>query len=95
VPFTVADGVVTNIYALHLVSKFGVKKRFELVAESRPGLTVIIATPTVDLESFADRRVSVIARVPVEGYKEGQTVTVNVRVGDETQRLTARLLGPH
>jgi cytochrome c oxidase accessory protein FixG len=101
-PFTVEGGIVTNVYTLHLVNKAGTSRRFEVAAEGAgsvggdgaDGIQVIVATPVVELASFADRNVPVIARVPVGEYKDGSTFVLRVTVGEQSRRLTARMLGP-
>jgi cytochrome c oxidase accessory protein FixG len=93
-PYTVSEGLITNLFTLHLVNKGGETATFEIESQDAGVVEQLFPIRKVVLESFADRRVPVIARVPLSRYDGRLRVAVVVRVGDERRELSSPLLGP-
>ena len=89
---------VHNVFELHLINKRGGKREFHVVATGPAIAQTVIASPEVELESLADRRIAVHVYVPRSEFKAGLRCELTVRCDDPDGELvrvaTAPLLGP-
>ncbi|MFT3765723.1 MAG: cytochrome c oxidase accessory protein CcoG [Minicystis sp.] len=97
-PYVVEDGKVRNSFELHLVNKHPGTESFEITAEPAPGLTFVIASPAVSLESLAQVRIPVFVTNDQSAQRGDFPVKIHVRrkgaPEGEQSLVTAKFVGP-
>ncbi|MCC6877857.1 MAG: cytochrome c oxidase accessory protein CcoG [Sandaracinaceae bacterium] len=97
-PYLVQDGSVHNLFQLHLINKGPERTAFVLEPVDAPGQSFRISPARVELDSLADRQISVVVQVPLAQFRLGRSARVRVRreadPPDQAEELTGPLLGP-
>jgi polyferredoxin len=99
-PYVVEGELLRNSYEVHLVNDSDHTRTFVLET-SLVGLEGEVVAgqgddtrEEVEIPAWTDRRVTVVARTPREGFRAGGAVHATVRVGEEVRELEAPVLGP-
>jgi cytochrome c oxidase accessory protein FixG len=97
-PFVVIEEGVRNAFEVHLVNKGGQPTTYELRPLGPDAAEVAITRPVVRVESLESEHVPVFVTIPVERFRAGSTVRIEVRSGrgseEERRVIEAPLLGP-
>ncbi|APR76673.1 Type cbb3 cytochrome oxidase biogenesis protein CcoG, involved in Cu oxidation [Minicystis rosea] len=97
-PYVVERGEVRNAFEIHLVNKLPEAETFEITAEPSPGLTFVIASPTVTLASLSETRVPLFVTNDQSVTRGDFVVRLKVRRRGapeaEPSLVTARFVGP-
>ena len=97
-PYVVERGEVRNAFELHLVNKHPEAGTFDITAEPAPGLTFVIASPTVTLASLAEARIPLFVTNDQSAMRGDFAVRLRVhRKGAseaEPTLVTAKFVGP-
>ena len=70
-PYTVAENVVMNVFLLHLVNKAADRRVFKIESKPSPNIEIVIPLREVEIASFADRRLPIVAKVPLRRSSPG------------------------
>ncbi|MEY3163010.1 MAG: hypothetical protein RIT25_3005 [Planctomycetota bacterium] len=98
-PARFADGMVHNMFVLHLVNKLPYKARFTVAGRGPEGAVYEIAQPEVELDSLADWRIVVQVKVPEAALHKGEQAQLAITARADgiepiEQLATATILGP-
>jgi cytochrome c oxidase accessory protein FixG len=97
-PYVVEAGQVRNSFELHLVNKRSGTETFEISAEPVPGLTFVIASQSVTLESLAQVRIPVFVTNDQSAQRGDFMVKLHIRrrgaPAGEENLATAKFVGP-
>ncbi len=97
-PYVVEQGVIRNSFELHVVNKRNSKETYEILPEARDGISFVVPTKEVELESLANRRIPVF--ISCESSKFSGDFPVMIRVhrrgaeSEEDRLVQGRFVGP-
>jgi cytochrome c oxidase accessory protein FixG len=97
--FTIEGERVRNTFRLHVYNKLPAASEFRITVVPTAGFEVVVAQPSVTLDSLQDAHVAVHVAVAKADFRPGLAVAVDVRTtaadgAELTQRATAPLAGP-
>lgn len=96
-PYTLSDDAVENRVRVHVVNKRPGEATFTIrAAEGAEGM-VFLPQASVTLDTFVGHDLPVVIKVPLERYKAGMQVVLEVTdsVSGEVDRVEVDILGPH
>ena len=100
-PFSIENGVIRNLYTLHLQNKTDTERVYRLGASpgtlaGHAGVEYIIPQDRIALPALADRQLTVFVSMPMTSYTESQefAFTVTDSIGGITQDILVRFRGP-